>query len=65
MLSGWFYLSSAALFLTAAPMALLARNGYSPLGPVLFGAVTAATFFIPGWQYHRQRLRALRAGREA
>jgi len=26
-----------------------------PLGITLFGFVSAACFFIPGWQYYRQR----------
>jgi serine/threonine-protein kinase len=55
MLSGSFYLSAAAEFLTAVPMALLAPR-YSIL---LFGLVTAVCFFVPGLKYHRQRLRSL------
>jgi serine/threonine-protein kinase len=56
MLSGSFYLSAAALFLTAIPMAL-----YPDYGPLMFGAATAACFFVPGLKYHRQRLRGLQA----
>jgi serine/threonine-protein kinase len=56
MLSGAFYLSAAAQFLIAVPMALYPR--YAPL---LFGVVTAVCFFIPGLKYHRQRLRSLQA----
>jgi serine/threonine-protein kinase len=55
MLSGSFYVSAAALYLTAIPMAL-----YPAYGPLLFGVVTAVCFFVPGLKYHRQRLRALR-----
>jgi serine/threonine-protein kinase len=55
MLSGSFYLSSAALFLTAVPMAL-----WPDYGILLFGVVTGVCFFIPGLKYHRQRLRSLR-----
>jgi serine/threonine-protein kinase len=58
MLSGSFYVSSAALFLAAVPMAL-----FPDYGPLIFGVVTAICFFVPGLKYHRQRLRALRARR--
>ncbi len=50
MLSGWFYFAAAASFLTAGLMAL-----WPEYGLFLFGAVSAASFFIPGWKYHRQR----------
>jgi serine/threonine protein kinase len=56
MLSGSFYVSSAALFLTAVPMAL-----YPDYAILIFGVVTALCFFIPGLKYQRQRLRSLRA----
>jgi len=56
-LSGWFYYAAAASFMTAIPMALYADTG---IGPLLFGLVTAACFFLPGLKYHRQRLRASR-----
>src|SRR5262249_55097398 len=52
MLSGAFYLPALALFLTAVPMAL-----FPQVAPLLFGAVSAACFFIPGLVYHRRRLR--------
>jgi serine/threonine-protein kinase len=56
MLSGTFYFSAAACFLTAGIMALL-----MPVSPalaiLLFGFVSAACFFFPGLKYHRQRLR--------
>ena len=55
MLSGSFYVSAAALFLTAVPMAI-----WPQYGPLMFGAVSAVCFFVPGLKYHRQRLRALR-----
>jgi serine/threonine-protein kinase len=54
MLSGEFYVQAAAMFLTAIPMAL-----FPDYGPLLFGAVTAVCFFVPGWKYHRLRLQAL------
>ena len=56
MLSGEFYISAAVMFLTTIPMAL-----FPDYGPLLFGAAVAACFFVPGWKYHRQRLRTLRA----
>jgi serine/threonine-protein kinase len=53
-LSGSFYVSSAAMFLTAIPMAL-----WPPAwGIVLFGVMSGLCFFVPGLKYHRQRLRA-------
>jgi serine/threonine-protein kinase len=57
-LSGEFYLSAVALFLTAALMPLI------PGAQVLvFGAVVAACFFVPGLKYFRQRRRTeLREG---
>ncbi len=55
MLSGSFYLSAAALFLTALPMSL-----FPDYGPLTFGAVTAVCFFVPGLKYHLQRRRSLR-----
>jgi serine/threonine-protein kinase len=58
MLSGAFYVSAAAEFLIAVPMAL-----YPSYAPLLFGLVTAICFFLPGLKYHRQRLRALQAQR--
>ena len=50
ILSGAFYFQAAALFASAAPMAYWPR-----LAHVIFGLVSAASFFIPGWKYHRQR----------
>jgi serine/threonine protein kinase len=56
MLSGAFYLSAAAEFAIAAPMAL-----YPEYGLLLFGLVTAVCFFIPGLKYYRQRQRSLQS----
>ncbi len=56
MLSGEFYVQAIALYLTAIPMAL-----FPDYAPLIFGAVTAASFFVPGLKYHRQRVRS-RAG---
>ena len=59
MLSGTFYVSSAALFLASVPMAL-----YPDYGILLFGTVTAVCFFVPGLKYYRQRQRARRGEAE-
>ncbi len=56
MLSGSFYVSAAALFLTAVPMAI-----WPEYGPLMFGVASAVCFFVPGLKYHRQRLRGMRA----
>jgi serine/threonine-protein kinase len=56
MLSGSFYVSSAALFLSAIPIAK-----WPDYGPLLFGLVSAVCFFVPGLKYHLQRLRSRRA----
>jgi serine/threonine protein kinase len=52
-LSGWFYYAAAAMFLVAIPMALIGPRW----SPVLLGVIAAASFFIPGLKYYRQRLR--------
>jgi serine/threonine-protein kinase len=49
-LSGWFYIAAAVSFLAAVPMALLPA-----VGPLLFGAVSALGFFVPGLKYYRLR----------
>jgi serine/threonine-protein kinase len=59
MLSGIFYFSAAAEFLTAVAMALPPLH--RKYGVLLFGVVTAVCFFVPGLKYHRQRLRARRS----
>jgi serine/threonine-protein kinase len=56
MLSGWFYLAAAASFVTAALMAI-----FPSVGLFLFGFVSAASFFLPGLKYYRQRVRSLPA----
>jgi serine/threonine-protein kinase len=53
MLSGSFYLSAAAMFLSAIPMAL-----FPEVAPLIFGSVTAVCFFVPGLKYSRQRDRS-------
>ena len=57
MLSGKFYVQALALFATAVVMAWLQRHEIR-WGITLFGVVAAASFFLPGWKYHRQRVRA-------
>ena len=52
-LAGWFYIAAVLSFLAALPMALVG----SPLGPLLFGVVSAVGFLVPGLKYYRQRLR--------
>jgi serine/threonine-protein kinase len=53
MLSGAFYACAAAEFLTAVPMAL-----WPDYGILLFGAVSAVCFFVPGlWYYLKRRMK--------
>lgn len=53
ILAGAFYVQAAALFATAFLMALL-----PPVAHLIFGAVAAISFFVPGLKYYRQRRRA-------
>jgi serine/threonine-protein kinase len=50
ILTGAFYFQAAALFATAPVMAIWPKYGIS-----IFGIVSAACFFVPGWKYYRQR----------
>jgi len=50
ILSGSFYIQSVALFATAGLMAL-----FPDFAHLIFGAVSAACFLIPGIKYYRQR----------
>ena len=50
-LSGWFYIAAGLCFLGAIPMALIGP----PWSPLLFGALSAIGFFVPGLKYYRQR----------
>jgi serine/threonine-protein kinase len=59
MLTGAFYFQAAAEFAIAVPMAL-----FPDYGILLFGAVTAVSFLLPGLYYYRQRLRSLAGERE-
>jgi serine/threonine-protein kinase len=53
ILSGVFYVQAAVLFATALVMCLVPTYQH-----VIFGLVSAACFFVPGYKYFRQRLRA-------
>jgi len=53
ILSGAFYVQAAVLFATALVMCLVPTYQH-----VIFGLVSAACFFVPGYKYFRQRLRA-------
>jgi serine/threonine-protein kinase len=56
ILSGQFYFYAALNFLVAAVMARVPHYGI-----LLFGVVSAVSFFFPGLKYYRQRKRALSA----
>jgi len=53
ILSGAFYVQAAVLFATALVMCVVPTYQH-----VIFGLVSAACFFVPGYKYFRQRLRA-------
>src|SRR5262249_16100407 len=53
--SGAFYVQAGALFAMALVMAWIRREGYPDYGLTLYGIVSAASFFLPGWKYDRQR----------
>jgi serine/threonine-protein kinase len=54
VLSGKFYIYSVILCLTGLVMAWLQRQTDIPnVGLTIFGIVSAACFFIPGWKYYR------------
>ncbi|MEO2089732.1 MAG: serine/threonine-protein kinase, partial [Gemmataceae bacterium] len=56
-LSGQFYLWALGYFATAVYMAALPQSGH-----LVFGLVSAASFFVPGLKYYRQRKRGLTTG---
>ncbi|HET6575445.1 MAG TPA: serine/threonine-protein kinase [Fimbriiglobus sp.] len=57
-LSGQFYLYALGYFVTAIVMALMQRLGpVWNVGHLLFGVMSAASFFFPGLRYYRQRKR--------
>jgi eukaryotic-like serine/threonine-protein kinase len=55
ILSGRFYITAGAMFATAAVMPLVPQFAI-----LLFGAVSALCFFVPGLKYYRRRRKALR-----
>jgi serine/threonine-protein kinase len=50
ILSGSFYIQAGALFATAIAMAR-----WPDYAHVMFGVVSAACFFFPGWKYYRRK----------
>ncbi len=49
VLSGEFYIQAIVMFLCAIPMAI-----YPSVGLTVFGVISALTFLIPGWKFHRE-----------
>ncbi len=60
ILSGSFYVQAGALFATAMAMARWPDYSHA-----MFGFVSAACFFFPGWKYYRRRTAALETLRAA
>jgi len=58
ILSGTFYVQAVALFAVSFVMAVLHRNPEYDYGLSVFGVAMGLCFFIPGWKYWRQRVRA-------
>jgi serine/threonine-protein kinase len=56
ILSGAFYIQAAALFGMSLIMAWIRREGLPDYGLTLYGLVSAASFFVPGWKYYRQQI---------
>ena len=54
MLSGIFYIQAAALLVASIAMAVLPQYGH-----LIFGAVAATCFFVPGFKYSRQSRRRI------
>lgn len=52
MLTGAFYIQAAALLIASGLMAVLPQWSH-----LIFGAVAASCFFVPGLKYHRRRKR--------
>jgi serine/threonine-protein kinase len=52
ILSGAFYIQAAALFATTAAMAYWPNEAH-----LIFGAVAATSFFVPGWKYYLRKRR--------
>lgn len=55
ILSGTFYFQAAANFAVAIAMAWIRHSELPDIGLTLYGIVAAASFFIPGLKYYRQR----------
>jgi serine/threonine-protein kinase len=53
ILAGSFYIHAAAMLAMSIVMAEMQRQGFE-YGVSIFGLVSAATFFVPGWKYYRQ-----------
>ena len=57
-LSGRFYVTTVAYFVTAVGMAR-----FPAVAHLLFGGVSAVSFFVPGLKYYRLRKRTQAGGR--
>jgi serine/threonine protein kinase len=55
ILSGAFYFQAAANFAVAIVMAWIRHSALPDIGLSLYGIVAAASFFVPGLKYYRQR----------
>jgi serine/threonine-protein kinase len=53
ILSGQFYLQAAAMVLASVAMAIFPTWAH-----VIFGAIAAGCFFVPGLKYYRQRIQS-------
>jgi serine/threonine-protein kinase len=54
LLSGKFYIHAVVLCVTGLVMAWLQKQTLLPnIGVSIFGIVSAACFFVPGWKYYR------------
>ncbi|MGI9327269.1 MAG: serine/threonine-protein kinase [Pseudomonadales bacterium] len=53
ILTGTFYIHATAMFVMSIAMAMM-QHAQWPYGITLYGLVSAASFFIPGWKYYRQ-----------
>jgi serine/threonine-protein kinase len=55
-------LYAGCYFVTAIAMAVMPQTGPWNIGHLLFGLVSAVSFFFPGLKYYRQRKRGQLAG---
>lgn len=58
ILSGKFYVQAGAMYVVAFVMAALHRFPRYDYGLSVFGVAMGLCFFLPGWKYWRQRVRA-------